>query len=98
MEENAKAELQLSEEKLQQITGGCKACEKEIGEIGSRQNTINSYNKIITNAQNKGKHAIAEKYMDLRDDHRNVIQNLKDSINDRQRWIPGHVLPEGYTP
>ena len=90
MEENTKAELHLSEEQLQDITGGCGQCLKDMTQIARHEKAVIGYDRLIMNAVKKNNYKLADLALDLRAGHEIAIKNLNSTINAR-KTTPGHI-------
>jgi len=90
MEENTKAELHLSEEQLQAITGGCGQCLNDMKQIAHHEKAVIGYDRLIMNAVKKNNYKLADLALDLRGGHELAIKNINSAINAR-KMTPGHV-------
>lgn len=93
MEKNAKTDLQLSEEQLQEITGGCAQCVADVSHATHRLTIAKGYAKISNTAAAKGKDTTL--YDKLRNGHVNAAINLMEGVSAR-----GHLdlLPSSPEP
>jgi bacteriocin-like protein len=78
MEENAKTELELSEEQLQEITGGCALCGADQEQVIHHLTIAKAYTTISGTAAAKGKGTTL--YDNLRQGHVTAAINLLDRI------------------
>ena len=88
MEENAKAELPLSEEQLQTITGGSGRYLQDEELVDHHATLANAYNTIAEKALGKNKSNLANIALTNRDNHINAMWKIEDRIK-RRKTTPG---------
>ena len=89
MEESAASELQLSEEQLQAITGGCGQCLEDLLEATHYNGIARAHIGLAGAAMVGGQHNEAMQYMDVADDAYERAQALIKRVEARQR-TPEH--------
>lgn len=83
MEENSKAEPELSEEQLGEITGGCRACVTDLGKITSAREGLAVDRGRLQQAQNDGNHEYARFYSREFDEQAGIITRAQERIVSR---------------
>ena len=62
MEEQSQAERELSEEQLGEISGGCRDCGRDLGNITNAKGRLAAARAGLEHAQNTGNHELAQSY------------------------------------
>ncbi len=91
MDENAKTEQDLSEKLLQQITGGCANCLRDIVGVIDRHDQIAANEDLRRLSENTGRPAAAERYRQQNLALPNEAGNLLQRVQVRQS-TPGHQI------
>src|SRR6266700_5499112 len=95
MEEHAKAELHLSEEHLQEITGGCGQCLKDVEQFNHHSTLANTYHRLSMTAIERNKFDSAVLYQGLSQGHTQAAKDLLNTLKTRHT-TPGHSQgPDG---
>lgn len=88
MEKNRQPELQLSEEQLQEITGGCAICDAYTAAVALHQNYAKTYTNLALIAIAGQAKADATRYTGLAKDHLNQAQQLMNAAASRHLLAP----------
>ena len=89
MDKHAKTEQDLSEEQLQQITGGCGDCENNKRTLNEHQERADLFSWHAEAAQGKGNRQKLEDYVALKQFHSDEAKRFEKQI-DTRLGTPGH--------
>jgi len=94
MDEHAKTELHLSEEQLQQITGGCDACEYNKRLIAQHRLSAGRYNMLAEGAYERGDRQRSRAYAGLAQTSTRLAREHQAELDGRL-GTPGHLPVPG---
>jgi hypothetical protein len=97
MDEHAKTELHLSEEQLQQITGGCDACDYNKRLMARHRLSAGRYNMLAEGAYERGDRQQSRTYARLAQITTRLAREHQAELDARQ-GTPGHPPAPGESP
>ena len=87
MEKNIQTEQQLSEEQLQEITGGCRRCALDIVEADKQTTYATTYSNLANTALESQAHIDTDRYLRAAALHSALAQQLRNGVVDRHRRV-----------
>ncbi len=88
MKNDVNLELDLGEDQLQDITGGCQQCQQNLSRIDQHHAFIDQYTTAAAEARERGDNALAEQHLGFATQHARQVQALLQAVADKHPVVP----------